>query len=326
MPTPVSGGGALAVGLTAGSALVVPALPGVDGSRLEAAYTECATLTRARARNFFYGLRLTPEPRRSALYSIYAWMRHADDCVDAAGSVEQRRAALWRFRATTEMVLSGEMPDEDPALFWLAFAATVRSYPIDPSIIRDMLAGLEEDIDHDWCQTEKDLWGYCYRVASTVGLACVAVWGTAPGVNGTTVRELAIRRGQGFQRTNILRDFAEDFDASPCRVYLPKDEFDAAGLTPEELREWRDPARCTAFIRTQAARARAEYEASAGLEGMVDPACAPTLWAMTRIYAGILERIEQEPERIVRSRIRLASAKKAMIALSAALRGRSGRW
>jgi phytoene synthase len=316
----------LAVGLSAGSPLVVPALPGVDQSQLGSAYEECASVTRSRARNFYYGLRLTPEPRRSALYSIYAWMRHADDCVDAAGTVEQRRGALRRFRAMTDMVMSGEMPGEDPSRFWLAFAATVRSYPIDPSIIRDMLAGLEDDLDHEWYQTEAELWQYCYRVASTVGLACVAVWGTSAGADAHEVRDLAIRRGQAFQRTNILRDFAEDFDSSPRRVYLPREAFDAAGLTPEDVRAWRDPAACEEFIRGQAARARAEYAASEGLEGMVDPACAPTLWAMTQIYSGILERIEADPERIVRSRVRLASARKAWIALSATWKGRSGRW
>lgn len=326
MPTPVSGGGALAVGLASGSPFVTPALPGVDHASLAAAYEECAAVTRERARNFYYGLRLTPEPRRSALYSIYAWMRHADDCVDAEGTVEHRRAALWRFRGMTDMVLSGEMPEGDPARFWLAFAATVRSYPIDPAIIRDMLAGLEDDLDHEWYRTEQELWKYCYNVASTVGLACVAVWGTRAGVDGAEVRDLAIRRGQGFQRTNILRDFAEDFDSRPSRVYLPKEALDAAGLTPEVLRAWSKPEACERFMKDQAATARAEYEASKKLESLVDPACAPTLWAMTQIYSGILEQIEESPERVVRSRVRLTSAKKAWIALSATFKGRSGRW
>ncbi|MFM8873163.1 MAG: hypothetical protein ACKOJI_07410 [Phycisphaerales bacterium] len=39
------------------------------------AIAECERITRTRARNFWYGLRLTPEPQRSAMYAIYAWMR-----------------------------------------------------------------------------------------------------------------------------------------------------------------------------------------------------------------------------------------------------------
>ena len=45
-------------------------------------YDACGRIVRSRARNFWYGLRLTPEPRRSALYAIYAWMREADDIAD----------------------------------------------------------------------------------------------------------------------------------------------------------------------------------------------------------------------------------------------------
>ena len=72
---------------------------------------------------------------------------------------------------------------------------------------------------------------------------------------------------------------------------------------------------------------RAHYAASSDLESMIDPTCAPTLWAMTRIYSGLLDLIEQEPSRIAGDkRIRLAGAKKASIALGAALWAKVGRW
>jgi phytoene synthase len=156
---------------------------------------------------------------------------------------------------------------------------------------------------------------------------CVSIWGTVPDADMTVVSDLAVRRGQAFQRTNILRDYAEDFDSGPSRVYLPQDAFSAAGLTPEDVRAWRDPDRCARFMRGQAAVARAEYRASEGLERMIDPACAPTLWAMTRIYSALLEMIEIDPGRVMRSkRVRLKSAHKASIALAATWRARTGRW
>ena len=139
--------------------------------------------------------------------------------------------------------------------------------------------------------------------------------------------DLAVRRGQAFQRTNILRDFAEDFDAEPSRVYLPRDAFARHRLTAEEVRGWRRPAACRAFVAEQAARARAEYEASAGLESMIDPECSSTLWAMTRIYSALLEVIEREPERVVSMRrIRVPAPRKALIALRAAWRSRRSGW
>jgi phytoene synthase len=300
-------------------------LSGVDQRTLAASFIECRGITRERARNFYYGLRLTPEPRRSALYAIYAWMRAADDAADgeAGGDLAEQRRALAAFRETTERVLRGELPTGTAAGFWPAFAATVARYGIDHGIFEDVFRGLEEDMDHRGYATDADLSRYCYRVASTVGLACLAVWGLRPGVDEAVARDLAVRRGQAFQRTNILRDFAQDYDSRPRRVYLPMDAFARHGISPEDLREWRNPEACRRLVAEQAAIAREHYRASAPLDEMIDPACRPTLWAMTRIYSGLLAVIEGNPARIVaRRRIRLPSTRKALIALRAAIAGR----
>lgn len=290
------------------------------------AYAACAQVVRSRARNFYYGLRLTPEPRRSAIYSIYAWMRAADDAVDAPVSIEDRRAALAAFAANTERLLHREGV-ESPEPFWVALAATIAHYPVPARVFRDMLAGLEDDLAARPVTTEADLERYCYRVASTAGLACLSIWGLRAGVDREHAERLAIRRGQAFQRTNILRDFAQDYDDTPRRVYLPAEAFSRHGITPESLRAWSEPGQCAALVREQAALARAHYDASAELESLVSADCAPTLWAMTRIYSGLLGVIESDPQRIVSSqRVRLSSASKAAIALRAAWGSKRGWW
>ncbi len=310
-------GAATQVGLELGGVA-----PGVLGESLEV----CRDVVRARARNFYYGLKLTPEPKRGAIYSLYAWMRLADDLADDTGRDEPaRRAALAEHRTRTQAVLGGDT-GESYGGFWPAFAATVRTYPIDPALFESMLEGLETDLGGVELGTEEELRRYCYCVASTVGLACVAIWGVREGVDPEEVTRKAIARGQGFQRTNILRDFAEDYDETPRRVYVSRESFDAAGLSAEALRRWSDAAACERFVRSACAVARSEYEASAGLEEMIDPACRPTLWAMTRIYRGLLEVIEREPSRIALGpRVRLAAARKATIAVTASVRSRLAR-
>jgi len=309
------------------TASVVPALAGVDERRLAESFIECARITRTRARNFYYGLRLTPEPRRGAIYSIYTWMRSADDLADEPTPAAERRAKLDEFRATTEKCLAGDAPGEEAAGWWTAFAATAGSYPIDPVIFSEMLAGLEEDLEAPAYANDEALSRYCYHVAGTAGLACLWIWGLREGADAEKARGLALHRGQAFQRTNILRDFAQDFDETPPRIYIPADALTAHGLTAADVREWRDDANCSALVLGQARLARRHYEASEELESMIDPACAPTLWAMTRIYSGILSLIEQEPSRIAgQRRIRLAGARKASIALGAALWAKVGRW
>lgn len=309
------------------TALQPAAAPAID-ARLDRAYAACREIARARARNFYYGLKLTPEPRRSAVYSVYAWMRRGDDEADAATSVDARRQCLARFRATSDLVLAGGAAGRaeiarDPV--WTAFAHTVDAYGVEATDILAMLEGLEEDLDHAGYETDAELESYCRRVASSVGRVCLTIWGLREGVSAEEARTLAERRGLAFQLTNILRDFAEDH--AQGRIYLPSSAFTTHALTPDELRSWARPRECEAFVRERAALTRAHYDASAGLERMIDPTCAPTLWAMTRIYSGLLEKIEKAPRRVAgQRRIRLQSLHKAGIALRAVMMSRRDEW
>lgn len=344
--TTISDGGTAAPGAGAvrgplQTARVRPALEGVETAALDAALTSCADVVRTRARNFYYGLRLTPEPRRSAVYAIYAWMRSGDDRVDEQQDVATKRRELEAFRAGTRRALAaaeraattGHAGDDFAGVepFWIAFAATMRSYPIEPAHIWSMIDGLDEDIDHASYETMEQLDRYCFRVASTVGLVCTSVWGYAPGVGPTEAagaRVMAERLGRAFQLTNILRDFAQDYDQTPRRVYLPSAVLSSPelSLSAEELRAWADDARCRRAILHFAAIARGHYDAARGLEALLDPACRSTLWAMTRIYSGLLDQIVADPSRVVSSkRIRLSSARKLAISLIASARSKLGR-
>lgn len=311
--------------------------PGHCGSAVLAdAYNACAAVTRRCARNFYYGLRLTPEPRRSAIYSVYAWMRRADDQVDAAADLPTKSARLAEFSQATERLIAGEpLGDAESDPVWIAFRETDRRYRLDPADLRRLLKGLATDLDAEQlaanshepiliCRTREDLREYCYCVASTVGLICVAIWGLRDPALAPEARRLAIERGQAFQLTNILRDFAQDYDEG--RVYLPTEDFARAGLSAQDLRHWREPARSQRFVQQLAALARSHYDASAPLDDMICPTCVAALSAMTRIYSGLLEVIERHPERIVGGgRIRLPSARKATIAIGAFVRAFTAR-
>lgn len=127
---------------------------------------------------------------------------------------------------------------------------------------------------------------------------------------------MATERGVAFQLTNILRDLAEDYDAG--RVYLPAADFSDAGITPVELRQWSNPAACQAVIEATVTRAEGAYERSATLDPLIEPCGRPTLWAMTSIYQGLLQRIKRDPRRVVLgSRVRLSALHKCSIAVQA---------
>lgn len=283
----------------------------VTEESLAEAMERCRDVTRTRARNFYYGLKLAPEPKRSALYCIYAWMRKADDLVDDAGEdVELRRANVETFRAMTEAALAGEPADEDP--IWIGLRHVVDRFGIDAAHFDAMIDGQLDDLEIRRYETFEDLHEYCYRVASTVGLICITVW----GYHDPRAEALATERGIAFQLTNIIRDFREDFDMG--RVYLPQEDFRRHDLAPDDLRTWSRPDASERFVIEQIGRAESFYERAAELDDLIDPSCAPALWAMTAIYRGILDKIRRAPNRIIDGqRVSLSPIQKSAIALQA---------
>ena len=283
---------------------------------IDAAMQHCRDITRARARNFYYGLKLLPEPKRSSLYAIYAWMRRADDIIDDSDGRELTRIELDRFSETTIEALEGRCDADDP--LWIAFTETARTFKLDAAPFLDMLEGQRADLDERSIVTSEDLFTYCRQVASTVGLVCIQVW----GYDDSAAPSLAVDRGIAFQLTNILRDIREDVELDRC--YIPDQQLKDAGMTPDDLVSWRPADRAESIIEGWIATARSHYERSAPLEEMIDPACRPTLWAMTTIYRELLERIAKDPHRIVEDRrVRLNAIHKTSIALRAKWMARS---
>jgi len=275
--------------------------------QLAAAVQACELVTRQRARNFHYGLRLTPPDRRWAMYAVYAWMRYADDLADEQGvQRDEREKRMRAFRVATDEAFAGNPDADQPAL--VALAEAVKRFNLQSEEFHEMLAGQWGDLEAARFETWDALRNFCYRVAGTVGIICIRIW----GFSDPDAPRLAIERGIAFQLTNVLRDLREDIDAGRC--YLPLREYAAIELTPEQLRAWNPSDRCREFIHAQTQRARQHYQRSEPLDRMIDPACLPTLWAMTQIYRGILDRMEANPQIVVAGRARLSSFRKAWIA------------
>jgi phytoene synthase len=290
---------------------------GTGDAALRESYAHCRAVARREARNFYYGMRLTPEPKRSALYTVYAYMRACDDFADdlpPEADADAARERIELFRRRTHAVLAGgDPPDGDP--MWPAFADVCGRYAIDPAHLDAMLDGQLADLSPTEVATFDDLYAYCYRVASTVGLVCLSVWGHdgEPGV-----RTLAEQRGIALQLTNILRDVAED--AGRGRVYLPTEDLARFGVSPASLAEGRADAGFDRMMAFQIERAASYYERSAGLERHVQPDCRASCWALMRVYRGLLDRIARRPRRVLTERVSLSPAGKVGVMLAAVTR------
>jgi phytoene synthase len=293
--------------------------------RLERSRRYCEQITRAAAKNFYYGLKLLPEPKRSAMFAVYAYMRLVDDIADEEDgrSHEQRVADLEQWRRQTQAALAGQQPAAGAAsgerdAVWPAFIDVARRYALPAPIFDAVIAGQCQDLAPITFGTFEQLHDYCYQVAGVVGLASIYIWGFE---GGRETEELAIARGVAFQLTNILRDLRED--AARGRLYLPREDLGRFGLSEADLQTADGGgARFLDLMRFEIERAESYYAKSRELEQRIGRDSRPTLIAMTEIYHGLLKKVAAEPQRVLRERVSLSLLHKLRIGWRATRTGR----
>jgi phytoene synthase len=274
---------------------------------LAESYDYCERLARREAGNFYHAFRLLPRPQRRAMCALYAFMRVADDLSDGPEPIPEKRTLLDDWRCQLDRALAGSYGHR----LHPAFHHTVAAYGIPRQYLIDVLDGVGMDLEPVRYDTFADLYPYCYRVASAVGLACIHIWGfERPEAKG-----FAESAGIAFQLTNILRDLAED--AARGRVYLPREDLERFGYTEEQLGRGVRDDNFRRLMRFEAERARSYYEAARPLAPLLRPAGRAVYLVMSRTYRGLLEAIERRDYDVFSERVRLSRWHKMWLALRA---------
>lgn len=272
-----------------------------------AAVRYCEEVTRTRARNFWYGIRLLPAPKRQALASVYAMARRIDDVGDGDLDVRDKREALDGIAVSLEHV---SPESADPVLAALGIAAV--RFPLPLEAFSDLVAGVRMDLDDHVYRTWDDLELYCRRVAGSIGRLSLGVFGARdPESDGALADDL----GVAMQVTNVLRDVREDL--SRGRVYLPARDLDRFGIGREELTGREGAAGAAELIRFEVGRARQWFRSGLSLLPRLDRRSAACAGAMAGIYRRLLDRIEARPEAVLSGRISLPPWEKAWVAARA---------
>jgi len=269
---------------------------------LASSYSFCRKIARTRARNFYYSFLLLSREQRDAMCAIYAFMRYCDDISEGAGA---SRDAIQRWQHDLDLGLAGHYT-ENP--LWPAFHDTVQRYKIPCEYFYQMIQGVSSDLEPRAIQTFDELYRYCYRVASVVGLTIIHIF----GFQSPEALKLAEKCGIAFQLTNILRDVREDSENH--RIYIPNEDIDRFGADLSK----RDD-QFIALLSFEAARARAYYDESRPLLELVDRRSRPSLWALIEIYRRLLARIERSNFDVLAHRIRVPTWQKLAILASAIL-------
>jgi phytoene synthase len=272
---------------------------------IDESYEYCLRVARTRAKNFYYSFVLLSTQQRKAMCAIYAFMRYCDDLSDEPGA---SKAAVDGWRADLEEALEGRFTDHP---VWPAFHHTVRRFGIPHEYFRQMIDGIESDLEPRRLETFEELYLYCYRVASVVGLTIIHIF----GFDTRSALPLAEKCGVAFQLTNILRDIQED--AALGRIYIPAEDLRRFGVTDEDLRTGRRSQEFLELMRFEAARARAYYNESLPLLELIHPRSRSSLWALISIYSRLLERIVSKNYDVFTRRVRLSLFEKSWIVVKA---------
>jgi phytoene synthase len=283
----------------------------VDATDVRAAYRHCEQVTRTQARNFSYGIRLLPAPKRRALSAVYAFARRVDDIGDGTLPADEKLAALSDARAAVAAIAEAgaDAASDDQVLVALADAA--RRYPIPLGAFAELIEGCEADVRGTSYATFGELEHYCRCVAGSVGRLSLGVFGSR---DPATAEKLADNLGIALQVTNILRDIREDLGNG--RVYLPAEDLERFGaeLLPGRIDALPGDPGLAEVIRFEAQRAFGWYASGLRLLPLLDRRSAASAGAMAGIYLRLLEHICASPSAALRRRLSLSTGEKAMVA------------
>jgi phytoene synthase len=262
-----------------------------------------------RLTNFYYSFVFLPPQKRRAIEAVYAFARRGDDLVDSGLAPDEAERQMVRYRKALDACyaeLGAAL--EDPEL--AALAESIREFKIPRQPFEDLILGLEMDLKGARYETFDDLSLYCYRVASTIGLIAIEIF----GYTNPRTRDYAVNLGIAMQLVNILRDIQSD--AQRGRIYLPWEDLDQFGVRPGELSSGVCNDSFIELMQLESDRARHFFSLARQLLPLQDrrPMVAAEIMAAT--YWRILARIQKRRYNVFGKRVRLRAPEKLWIALS----------
>ncbi|MDR2762471.1 MAG: squalene/phytoene synthase family protein [Planctomycetaceae bacterium] len=328
---------------------------------LQESILQCSRLTRTAHSNFYPAFSFLSKDRREAMEILYAYTRFTDDLIDVPDvdpstgiplpvSPRRKRQKLNQWCAALETVLgkidgtNAQISDPNdssafeklyenfPACSGFALLPAIKmivnkfQIPINPFF--HLIDGVEADIETRRFAIFDDLADYCHQVATSVGFASLAIWGTVQPLFSDEIVHAAKASGIAFQLTNILRDLTEDFKNG--RLYLPTDEITRLGLTENQFgamlnqNEWNAEkykdnqndyiaanrlkemekleSKFDLVINKQLERCEIYYTNSAKLYQLINPQSRKTFGMMWNRYHTLFKKIQHNPKLILKNK------------------------
>ena len=284
------------------------------------AQQHCTDLARRSGSNFYYSFFFLPQERRDAMHAVYAFCHEVDGAVDDPAPGSDPRAHLARWRADVAALYrqngDGGAHSSNPIIICLA--DHIRRLGIPQEYFDEIIAGVEMDLSISRYATFSDLYQYCYRVASVVGLVCLKIFGARAPESQT----YAVNLGIAFQLTNILRDVKPDGERG--RIYLPLEDLARFGYGERDLLAGAYTPEFISLMEFECRRAQEYYRAADAALPESDRRALLPAEIMRAIYHTILERIEASRYDVFARRVTLSPPRRVAVALGAWLKNTTG--
>ncbi|MGE0018799.1 MAG: phytoene/squalene synthase family protein [Draconibacterium sp.] len=271
----------------------------------EIAFSTSKLVTRKYSTSFSKAVALLEPEKQDAIYSIYGFVRFADEVVDTFHQNNKKKLIDNFENALNEALTEGI--SLNPVL--QSFSITIKKYNIDMAYIDAFLASMRADLNKQNYNTQTELNQYIYGSADVVGLMCLQVFTDGDKAMFETLKQPAIKLGSAFQKVNFLRDLKADTEGLH-RIYLP--QLSSGEFTENAKNE------IIANISADFSEAR---EGISQLPGKSKLA----VYLAYSYYKKLLNRLERTPAgKITESRIRVPDSIKLMLLIFAKIRYKLG--
>ena len=256
--------------------------------------------TRRYSTSFSLGIRFLNKDLHKPIYSIYGFVRFADEIVDSFDGFD-KSSLLAEFKKDTYAAIKNKI-SLNPILN--AFQWVVNTYKVPHELIETFMNSMEMDLDkkvYDKETYEK----YILGSAEVVGLMCLKIFVGGDENEYERLKMNAMKLGSAFQKINFLRDLNDDFNELG-RTYFP-------GINMNDFNN----------IVKKEIEADIEKDFKLGYEGilMLPKQARFGVYMAYKYYFKLFKKIKRtKAERILEERVRIPNRKKARILVTSYVR------
>lgn len=254
--------------------------------------------------NFLYSYFFLPAEKIDAITTVYAFCRKSDDIVDDEKPVEEKLMLLNKWRDEFRKSLKGEYASD----LFENLHRTITKFNIPEEPFEELLDGMEIDIVKSRYSNFSELRDYCYKVASTVGLISIEIF----GYKNDKTKLFAENLGIALQLTNIMRDVKRDILQN--RIYIPEEDMARFGYSKNDFIRNVYDERFIKLMDFECSRAKEYYELANKFLTKEDKGLMFSARIMQHIYFSLLKKIERLDYNVYKTKVGVSKFRKFLIA------------